>query len=808
MLCKYTINNQIELSLETDLTSSFIDEDLVLALQQAPKSKMEELLEIIKSNLEIVDKLDPARITELRDKNVMYNANIDILRQKFPSIDFPVGVSANILLVNKYGSGGKSIRGRIIHSNGEEVFIVTETQEDLNNLSNYLILKKTAEENSFRFDENSDNYKDLLEIMEIRNRSLKINKLNSILDMILDFQGNGLVYRNIMYADKQKNAYILLSNIRNLILERSGRTTYDNLLVNNIYQLSIYKGNGNTIFRKLDIYNTIKNDQEFQRLFTLLGIDNFNKFKEINKFEINSIENNSDREFVESILTTDPNNSYMYNLLTYIFSKDPTFQYTFKSEGSESFTYYFQPRTIQQKYGIEYNTVYKMDIEDNYRGFKIFKQTDENGIIYYFPSKGYLTEESYSKRFKSIEEAYVYIDKVIDNTIISKSAYLPFKFRKYNDDGTIDQELESYTIYSPQYMIDKQVIESLDIFINPKQEWYNQKEKDLLFFNSTLKDFYNIVQSYNINQELKNRIIKEINTPEKAAIFIYKINELAKNNRSNNDIFTKILDLINNANTKYYYIESKNKENSKYRYKIIPVEDATTLEEYRKNKNYPSEKFMQAVQLHLNKLNVQLVLMTAEEIKQNFSYIDANTSKAFIDNGTIYVNTSIASTSDLIHEYTHLLLGILRSDPNLRKNYEGMLSQLLKIKKAKNLFEHLESIYSERSKVDIMEETFAILFSEYVREGMNSDLSNIFESQVAKTAASKLFSQQISNMRVYFGNSMNSLFKAFSQDIKNLLENSNQLDFDTTKTSRRYSNWISNKLNSENENDKLKEECI
>ena len=67
-------------------------------------------------------------------------------------------------------------------------------------------------------------------------------------------------------------------------------------------------------------------------------------------------------------------------------------------------------------------------------------------------------------------------------------------------------------------------------------------------------------------------------------------------------------------------------------------------------------------------------MVTSEEVKENFKNIaDPNIDKAFVYNGEVYINTSIAKSSDLLHEYTHLILGIIKSNPELVHNYEELV---------------------------------------------------------------------------------------------------------------------------------------
>lgn len=60
------------------------------------------------------------------------------------------------------------------------------------------------------------------------------------------------------------------------------------------------------------------------------------------------------------------------------------------------------------------------------------------------------------------------------------------------------------------------------------------------------------------------------------------------------------------------------------------------------------------------RFQVGAILLTQDEINQQFPDIPAGT-KAFIRDGKIYINGSLATSEDVIHEYTHLFLGALKA---------------------------------------------------------------------------------------------------------------------------------------------------
>ena len=143
--------------------------------------------------------------------------------------------------------------------------------------------------------------------------------------------------------------------------------------------------------------------------------------------------------------------------------------------------------------------------------------------------------------------------------------------------------------------------------------------------------------------------------------------------------------MIEEAPKRAYYIESKTWMPGKkqFVYNIIPT-DPVQVSEYKKSKRVPVITLMSAIDKVLSeKFGVTVNMYTSEEIKERFPDVDANTSRAFIRDGQIYVNTTIAKSTDLLHEYTHLILGVLKVDPELRRNYEQLMDIVSKTKEGK-----------------------------------------------------------------------------------------------------------------------------
>ena len=97
--------------------------------------------------------------------------------------------------------------------------------------------------------------------------------------------------------------------------------------------------------------------------------------------------------------------------------------------------------------------------------------------------------------------------------------------------------------------------------------------------------------------------------------------------------------------------------------------------------------------------------------------------------------------------------------------------------------------------MDIMEEAFAKLFSGYIMRTYNPNVNKIFEEQDSflKQTTRILFNTKVDDIKSFYGKHIDTIFKRFSSDVAWLLEQKG-LDFTSTRTGRRYSNWISEQI--------------
>lgn len=195
-----------------------------------------------------------------------------------------------------------------------------------------------------------------------------------------------------------------------------------------------------------------------------------------------------------------------------------------------------KPRSIQAKYGIEYETIQSFDIiNPDYKGYKIYAFFD-NGERKFILSRGYLTEDTVAKTYSSEEEVRSYIDSAVEKHDIKKHSFIDFKFRGSTvvDGRTIyEDELSSFTLYSRQALTQGSIIESLDIPLIKSTRIFNGEAILFTEDRQNYSSFKRIIEGWSISEGLKANILSSVNNAEKIATFIYKVNEFLNEKRDN-----------------------------------------------------------------------------------------------------------------------------------------------------------------------------------------------------------------------------------------------------------------------------------
>lgn len=96
--------------------------------------------------------------------------------------------------------------------------------------------------------------------------------------------------------------------------------------------------------------------------------------------------------------------------------------------------------------------------------------------------------------------------------------------------------------------------------------------------------------------------------------------------------------------------------------------------------------------------------------------VDIHSTKAFIHNGTIYVNTDMATIDSPLHEMLHILFGSLKFQN--RSLYDQLVSS------AENFNQEIIELYPNRTRQDLNEEAFITELARYLTN-QQSALDNI-----------------------------------------------------------------------------------
>lgn len=803
--CIITVNvngQELKMNLKDSSPSVLIDESFIQALKDNP-DVLNAMIDGIK-NESINTGLNKISLKDLQKEGIQANCTLSYLREspEFSDIYFPEG-NANILLVNKLVLGGKSIYGRSINSNGEEVFIVKGNKNDVQKLSNFLKIRNTIRDYGLNISEDSPYYQDLKEMLQVIKN--KKEDVNNIEDMLIDYVSNKKDYSGIFLKSGKSGIQVAESFLRNL-RDYDIPNSFEDQFVTDFNFRKFYKGNGEIFISNRDLYNIL--EQYHQPLLSSLKITSQKSFNTLEQYDLNEIVNTLTKYLIDNGLNENEA-SEMFNkvkngydaILRVVLSTEPDFSFKYSYNTKKGITLKQQYTPISEKYGIAYDTIQNMSSE-SYRGYNIYTETLPNKRKRYFLSRGTLVEQSLSNTFNSKKSAQEAVDKALSKQHLRKNSLIEFKFRNHSIDSdgnsNWDNSLPSEIITSSANFLPGQIIESINIPID-KNTNINGNEQYLLSKNAyTLQSFNKLIQSWSIDDNIKNQIVSKMNTPEKAVTYIYKVNELlGVDNRTDSEKLLNIADTINNSDVNYYYIENRKYLGTNgWEYKIIPTEK-NQIQEYKKQQTAPISLWMEAISTALNsQFGIPIHLLTSEEVSKNLSNVaDPNIDKAFIYNGEVYVNTSIASTNDLLHEHVHLILGVLKSNPELRNNYEKLLNLVLNTDEGRFTLNKLQDRYQGLSQMDLAEEVFAKLFSNYVRRHTTIQTDQVFnasESQL-KQITKSIFNTNIGDIKDFYGKSLISIFGKFNKEVAKMLQ-SPELDFGSTKNSRKISRWISDQV--------------
>ena len=794
--------------------------------------------------------------TLLTSKGLMGNCTIAFLKEKYADqeIDWE-GIDDNIeiLLLNTLPSKTYP-KGHVYYNSVQEdgsekikeLFIIRDNLYQVKQLTNYLRLTKIID--GLIFDKEDE---DILNAIKSEyNKTNRNNSVKSIQELLKRYLLYESEFSKLTYGES-KSAKVYLETYLRDINNVVRRIQYEDEYVNTFNSFLKYTKTPTSNGKRVPIISTndffttllVFHKEELEKLIDTSKSESKqkNQFNELLNKKFGDV-----RELLSGIfndLNYDDNITVAEILLDrWLFSIEPNFSYKFKSVrsiyGTPSIELESVPRNISD-YGITYENISEFSIlDDEIKGYKIYTRVNpKTQQVEYIPTKHYLTEKTFTKPFNTKEEAIAWIEKQFEKEIVGKSALFPLKFRRFTDRKPVSDEVDDLDVYLRMKLAEGTIVNSIDIALNPEVQFDIETEKFLVDDkHATFKDFVDYVRKMILitddpikkpEQELRDYILEKINTPEKAGIFIWKLNQDIADGQRTYDKVKTIVDEIDKASVKQYYIHKQAPVSSTrdlygigFKTRIIPTttNDVNVNAEsisYRQNKRTPILTTLYAVQkVFTEKYNVPIHLINSSEIEKSTG-VDPNGVKAFILKGEIYVNTDSASPEDILHEYTHLLLGVLKSNPNTRNHYLELLGMILKTKQGQSKLEELRQSRSDIfSEIDLAEEVFADLFGDYVARNLinlDSDVVSIFvddeKYRLKKSKNRRSLSQEITSifklpanesLSSIYGKSFESIIEKFSTDVHDLLKNDDRPTFISTIESRKVSNWIEKQIKSNN----------
>ena len=710
-----------------------------------------DLVSIIKNLVDTSSRSITAE--DIQQNGIVGNYKFHTLKSKYPelfsSFTLQTPFDPDILLVDKLFKSGTDNTNMIIGigTNENPVFVVKDSKDGVRRLLNYL---RTRDFILNKFEGNPELETLMPELAKVS------KKFNSQKELLIDFISRNSDYKNLLV---EKGAYGLLKEIATNL----NKPKYNNPL-------------DREFSAKLKKIKGTKSD------YTILKTDFINLVK-IHTPEL--IQN----------LTADQlkNDTVLAELFNKFYENFTEFVGKFKGTTDKGIIIQKLVETLGNRYGFTYSTISEQVIFDStFRGFNIYKYTDGIRTRYMF-SQDVITPSTITKMYNSIEEIQNIINQKYDTNITFSSNFEP-EFRMIPAYERVN------AISTTKYHAPGSVVKILNIELD-KNTILDTEEKILLNGDSLLKDFYNHFKKQ-LSENQYQALVNTVDSIETAGIFIYLINERAGIQQGRNlqegtafeDTLSDIQEAKNNNDYNLYFIQDCSGPKGNYFIKMIPIKSDVQINEKYSRPEPIIGLINEIIDTFNEKFKIGATLLTQDEISEQFPDIPAGT-KAFIREGNIYINGSLATSEDVIHEYTHLFLGVLKA-----QNYD-MYTQLLdKVMNSKQnsvgfTKSTLKRIYPNLANSDLNEEVFVKLFADFLSGKRVSDMFKEVKAEVDSEMKSIFTLATEEDFNSLYRGRVKSIFETFSKDIGKF---GNGLDFSKGTVFRQAANWISKGIESNN----------
>lgn len=724
--------------------------------------ELKQLVEYIQ-NLKNSGKSRSVDAKDIMKRGIMGNFKYSTLRAMyadnkkvhFPELQTPY--NPDILLVDSLYFNGVDYRDIIFANtvNGNKVYVVADTPESVNKLNRHLAVRDSIL-NDFEGDE---------ELEELMPEFRKAGKnFDTQQELLVDF-----LQSNSDYRDLVPRTYGLLSEIvRNI--ENEGRLGYKEVLDREFHNVLYFPKHSKIGY---------------------ISIKDFVKFLSDNTPDL--VQDLTRQELKDPEVLTE-----LFNKLNDKFTE---FSGKLVEIADNQLVIRAKFPTVEDIYGLTYSSI-KEQVRftgEVYRGFHIYEWNDGSKTRYLY-NQGAITPTSKAEAADSIEEIYRRVDIAYRNKL---------SFVKGFDAGfrTIPAYERVNSVFVRRFYMPGSVVKVLDIELNKDTE-FNADER-LILDNpkATLADFYKLFENQLTESQfglLKN-IVDSIET---AGIFLYLINDRTgsdvssrnlKENTVFNDIIQEIMEAKEKNKYKMYFIQDCHGKGKQYYADIIPINGDVEMNEHFQRPEPIIGLINEVVDAFNDRFHIGATVLNQEEIIEQFPHIPANT-KAFISDGKVYINGSIATSEDVVHEYTHLILGVLKAT-----NFDMYTALLEKVFNSKDATYFVNSVTKryENEKLahtDLQEEVFVAAFADFLAGKRSSQMLGRVKEEVDKKMKSIFNLATEEDFNTIYKGRMRDMFQIFSKDIGKV---ANDLDFSKGRVYRQASKWISDQMKDE----KIIEEC-
>lgn len=360
-----------------------------------------------------------------------------------------------------------------------------------------------------------------------------------------------------------------------------------------------------------------------------------------------------------------------------------------------------QPSTFETKYGytIASKEAYPHQ-EQEYKGYNIYSAVI-NGTTKFMVARGVFTDQNVGKTYDNLQQARDFIDKSFKEDILKKGLLLDLYMP--NEHG-VQFSLSTHN----STILPGQVIRAINVQINSKA-------------------FTKEIQNYNAEQGLKfiqkhNDTVDttQLDSLEKILLTAAKVQEGI--DKGVQEDLTEFVDNLNNYN--YYYVNNVDQSQGlQYTIQLqqIPnVRSATSSPigwvSMPQRLTYFANKIESRFGIPTQVLNKQTI---SEKYGTKFPNKDISKEKAFIIDNTIVINLELATKQDVAHEYMHVFMGIVKSQPDLQEDYFALLQELVEnTEQGQQQLQQYQNVseYSDMARVDLYEEVAANIMGEYLSD--------------------------------------------------------------------------------------------